>query len=170
MRRAGRGLLPGTQAAWLEPRRRELEDVRLRALEVIGRAGLAMGGTQLASAERAARSLIDAEPYRGTLVRMGGSNHILIVLKGIREKIGKGPGDTVDVVLEEDLKPRRVTIPADLARALKARPKARLFFRGLSHTNQKEYAGWIEGAKRAETRARRIARTVALLAQGKLAR
>jgi DNA-binding SARP family transcriptional activator/tetratricopeptide (TPR) repeat protein len=61
---AGRGLLPGTQAAWLEPRRRELDDVRLRALEVIGRAGLAMGGTQLASAERAARSLIDAEPYR----------------------------------------------------------------------------------------------------------
>ena len=61
---AGRGLLPGTQAAWLEPRRRELEDVRLRALEVIGRAGLAMGGTQLASAERAARSLIEAEPYR----------------------------------------------------------------------------------------------------------
>jgi DNA-binding SARP family transcriptional activator/tetratricopeptide (TPR) repeat protein len=61
---AGRGLLPGTQAAWLEPRRRELEDVRLRALEVIGRSGLAMGGTQLASAERAARNLIDAEPYR----------------------------------------------------------------------------------------------------------
>ena len=61
---AGRGLLPGTQATWLEPRRRELEDVRLRALEVIGRAGLAMGGTQLASAERAARSLIEAEPYR----------------------------------------------------------------------------------------------------------
>jgi DNA-binding SARP family transcriptional activator len=61
---AGRGLLPGTQATWLEPRRRELEDVRLRALEVIGRAGLSMGGTQLASAERAARNLIEAEPYR----------------------------------------------------------------------------------------------------------
>ena len=61
---ASRGLLPGTQATWLEPRRRELEDVRLQALEVIGRAGLAMGGTQLASAERAARSLIEAEPYR----------------------------------------------------------------------------------------------------------
>ena len=61
---AGRGLLPGSQARWLEPRRRELEDVRLRALEVIGRAGLSMGGTQLASVERAARSLIEAEPYR----------------------------------------------------------------------------------------------------------
>lgn len=61
---AGRGLLPGSQARWLEPRRRELEDVRLRALEVIGRAGLSMGGTQLASVQRAARSLIEAEPYR----------------------------------------------------------------------------------------------------------
>ncbi|MGZ4218928.1 MAG: ATP-binding protein [Solirubrobacteraceae bacterium] len=61
---AGRGLLPGSQARWLEPRRRELEDVRLRALEVIGRAGLSLGGTQLASVERAARNLIEAEPYR----------------------------------------------------------------------------------------------------------
>jgi DNA-binding SARP family transcriptional activator/tetratricopeptide (TPR) repeat protein len=61
---AGRGLLPGTQATWLESRRRELEDVRLRALEVIGRAGLLMGGTQLASAERAARGVIEVEPYR----------------------------------------------------------------------------------------------------------
>ena len=61
---AGRVLLPGSQARWLEPRRRELEDVRLRALEVIGRAGLSLGGTQLASVERAARNLIEAEPYR----------------------------------------------------------------------------------------------------------
>ena len=36
---AGRGLLPGSQALWLEPRRRELEDVRLQALEVVGRSG-----------------------------------------------------------------------------------------------------------------------------------
>ena len=47
---------------WLEPRRRELEDVRLQALEVIGRAGLSLGGSQLASVERAARSLIETEP------------------------------------------------------------------------------------------------------------
>src|SRR6185437_14991975 len=61
---ASRGLLPGSQASWLEPPRRELEEVHLTALEVIGRAGLAMGGTQLQSAERAARSLIESEPYR----------------------------------------------------------------------------------------------------------
>ncbi len=61
---ASRGLLPGTQASWLEPRRQELADIRLQALEVIGRAGLTLGGTQLGSVERAARTLIDSEPYR----------------------------------------------------------------------------------------------------------
>ncbi len=61
---ASRGLLPSAQATWLERPRRELADVRLRALEVLGRAGLAMGGTQLGSAQRAAQALIDAEPYK----------------------------------------------------------------------------------------------------------
>jgi DNA-binding SARP family transcriptional activator len=59
-----RGLLPGSEMSWLEPRRRELVQVRLQALEVIGRAGLTLGGTQLGSVERASRALIDSEPYR----------------------------------------------------------------------------------------------------------
>jgi DNA-binding SARP family transcriptional activator len=61
---ASRGLLPGAQARWLEARRRELADVRLQALELIGRAGLVLGGTQLVSVQRAGRALIEAEPYR----------------------------------------------------------------------------------------------------------
>ena len=61
---SGRGLLPGAHADWLEPYRRELEELRHQALEVIGRAGLIVGGTQLASVQRAARALIEAEPYR----------------------------------------------------------------------------------------------------------
>jgi DNA-binding SARP family transcriptional activator/tetratricopeptide (TPR) repeat protein len=61
---AARGLLPGVQATWLEPFRRELEDIRLQALEVVGGAGIRLGGAQLGSVERAARALIEAEPYR----------------------------------------------------------------------------------------------------------
>lgn len=61
---ATRGLLPGAHANWLEPHRRELADLRLEALEVIGRAGLRLGGGQLGSVERAARALIESEPYR----------------------------------------------------------------------------------------------------------
>ena len=61
---AARGLLPGVQAAWLETGRRELAELRLQALELIGRAGLSLGGTQLASVERAGRALIELERYR----------------------------------------------------------------------------------------------------------
>jgi DNA-binding SARP family transcriptional activator/tetratricopeptide (TPR) repeat protein len=61
---AGRGLVPGLNASWLEPFRRELEDIRLEALEVIGGAGLSMGGGQLASVERSGRALIEADPFR----------------------------------------------------------------------------------------------------------
>jgi len=61
---AGRGLLPGERADWLEPHRRELEEIRLRALEVIGAAGLRLGGVQLGSVERSSRALIASDPYR----------------------------------------------------------------------------------------------------------
>jgi DNA-binding SARP family transcriptional activator len=61
---ANRGFLPGADAPWIEERRRRLEDVRLRALECIAAAGLAMGGTELAAAERSARTLIELAPFR----------------------------------------------------------------------------------------------------------
>ncbi|MFL5823541.1 MAG: ATP-binding protein [Solirubrobacteraceae bacterium] len=61
---ATRGLLPGAQAGWLEPHRRELDDMRLQALEIMGGAGVRLGGAQLGTVERAARALIEAEPYR----------------------------------------------------------------------------------------------------------
>ncbi|HUZ28033.1 MAG TPA: AAA family ATPase [Solirubrobacteraceae bacterium] len=61
---AGRGLATGLQATWLDAARAELEETRLQALEVIGGAGLTMGGGQLASVERAGRALIEADLYR----------------------------------------------------------------------------------------------------------
>ena len=116
---AGRGLLPGSQARWLEPRRRELEDVRLRALEVIGRAGLSMGGTQLASVERAARNLIEAEPYRESgyallmeaLALQGNVAEGLLVFDRLRtllrDELGTMPSAETIAVHERLLRPRR---------------------------------------------------------------
>jgi len=43
----------------------------------------------------------DGEPYEGSLVRMKTPCHILGIRKEIRAKIGKQPGDTVKVTLEE---------------------------------------------------------------------
>ena len=43
----------------------------------------------------------DGEPYDGQLVKMGTPCHILGIRKDIRERIGKQPGDTVNVTLWE---------------------------------------------------------------------
>ncbi len=114
------------------------------------------------------KAIIGGEPYRGTLVRMGTPHHMLIVLKEIREKIGKSIGDEVTVEIEEDLELRQVKVPADLQGALAAEPAAQDFFNRLSFTHQKEYVQWIEEAKRQETRQARILLTVEMLLKGKL--
>lgn len=46
----------------------------------------------------------DGEPYDGQLVKMKTPCHIIGVRKDIRAKIGKQPGDTIHVTLEERVK------------------------------------------------------------------
>lgn len=49
----------------------------------------------------------DGEPYDGSIVNMGVNNpdgtvcYIIGILKDIRNKIGKQPGDTVQVIIKE---------------------------------------------------------------------
>jgi hypothetical protein len=38
-------------------------------------------------------------PYAGSLIKYGNPQHMLPILKAIREQIGKGPGDTIEVQL-----------------------------------------------------------------------
>lgn len=45
----------------------------------------------------------DGEPYDGQAVRMGTPCHIVGIRKDIRKKIGKDPGDTIHVTLQENL-------------------------------------------------------------------
>src|SRR5215831_996444 len=65
------------------------------------------------------KAMIEGVPYRGLLVRMGGPNHMLIILKGIREQIGKSFGDKVKVTVEPDTEERVITVPTELKRAFK---------------------------------------------------
>src|SRR4030042_3107293 len=105
------------------------------------------------------KASIEGEPYRGTLVRMGEPQHMLPVLKEIRERIGKNFGDEIESEIEEDLEPRQVELPQDLKQALEAEPTAYDFFNRLSYTHQKEYVNWINEAKRDETHLKRIQQT-----------
>jgi hypothetical protein len=113
------------------------------------------------------KALIEGVPYRGTMVRMGGEHHMLIVLKKIREQIGRTFGDEVKVIVEPDTEPRRVTVLPDLRKELKKNKDARDFFNKLSYTHQREYVRWIEETKREETRASRVVKTIEMLKKDK---
>lgn len=76
-------------------------------------------------------------------------------------------GDTVDVTLELDTAPRETAVPADFAKALAKVPQAKKFFDALSPSMKKFHVTNIEGAKTAETRTRRIEKSVDTLESGR---
>jgi uncharacterized protein YdeI (YjbR/CyaY-like superfamily) len=76
-------------------------------------------------------------------------------------------GDEVDVELELDTAPREVEVPPDFAAALDADPAARRTFDALSNSNKGYHVLQVTGAKTDETRQRRIARSVAMLSEGR---
>jgi uncharacterized protein YdeI (YjbR/CyaY-like superfamily) len=87
-----------------------------------------------------------------------------------RTAAGVAAGDQVDVDIEPDTAPREVEAPADLTEALTRDDAARATFDGLSYTHRKEWVRWVEEAKRADTRATRLAKTVEALHAGKRTR
>jgi uncharacterized protein YdeI (YjbR/CyaY-like superfamily) len=58
-------------------------------------------------------------------------------------------------------------VPDDLASALRRDAKARAGFEGLAPGYRREYVEWIEEAKRADTRTRRLEQAVEWIAEGK---
>jgi len=113
------------------------------------------------------KALIEGVPYRGLLTRMGGPNHILIILKGIRDQIGKTFGDEVKVTVEADTEPRVIEIPPELVKAFKKEKAAETYFKSLAYSHQREYVGYITEAKKEETRQNRIVKTIEMLKKGK---
>ncbi len=113
----------------------------------------------------AVRATFDGVPYTGSMVKYGAPQHMLPILKDIREQIGKGPGDVVDVTVEKDEAERTVDMPAEFEKLLK-KEKLWAAFDKLSYTHKREYIRWITSAKREETRANRLAKSVEMLKGG----
>jgi hypothetical protein len=114
----------------------------------------------------AVRVTINGYTYRSTVAVMGGA-YMVGVNAEHRAAAGVAGGDEVDVEMELDTAPREVTVPADLAAALEAEPDARRTFDGLSYSNKSWHVLQVAGAKTDETRQRRIAKSVAVLKQGR---
>lgn len=107
----------------------------------------------------AVTATFDGVPYRGSIVRMRGGA-VLGVQKAIMAEVDVSVGDTLTVVVRNDDAPREVEVPGDLAEALRRNEAARAAFDGLSFSHRREYVDAINEAKRPETRARRIERTI----------
>jgi uncharacterized protein YdeI (YjbR/CyaY-like superfamily) len=58
-------------------------------------------------------------------------------------------------------------VPEELAAALAASPKAQAVWDGFAPSHRREYSEWVGEAKRAETRAARVAQSVEWVAEGK---
>jgi hypothetical protein len=102
--------------------------------------------------------------YRSTVAVMGGK-YMLPLAKEHRDKAGVAAGEKIEISLELDDAPRDVEVPKDFAAALK-KAGVRAAFDKLAYTHRKEHVRAIEEAKAAETRARRIEKSVAMVKAG----
>jgi len=98
---------------------------------------------------------VNGHTWRTTVTRMRGE-FLLGLNRAVREEAGVEAGDTVEVEL-----------PEAFAKALADDSVARAAFESLAYTHRKEYARWIDDAKRDETRKRRVAEALEMLRKGK---
>jgi hypothetical protein len=107
----------------------------------------------------------DGVPYSGSMVKCGPGQHMLGILKAIRTQLGKGPGDSINVVLWKDDAVRTVEVPVEFEKLLKKQALVATFER-LSYTHRREYCRWIAEAKREETRLKRLEKAVEMVRAG----
>jgi len=105
------------------------------------------------------RVSIDNHPaFRTNLASYGGRGWIGLRNAQLTE-MGLQVGDDVTVTVELDDSPRDLRIPPELENALAENPPAGAAFAALSPSHRREYAKWVDEAKRADTRVRRAAAT-----------
>jgi len=101
--------------------------------------------------------------YPSTIASMG-NGPCIPLRRSHREAAGLEGNETLRVTLELDKAERKVEPPPDLVRALKATDRTWQRWQELSYSHQREHVDAIEGAKKPETRVRRIQIALATLA------
>lgn len=118
------------------------------------------------SKKPAVKVTINGYEYRSTVAVMAGK-FMLPVSAEHRSGAKVTAGDMVNVTLELDSEARVLEVPQDFVAALEADAAAKTFFEALSYSNKRRFVLSILEAKSAETRARRIAKSVETLRAGK---
>ena len=106
---------------------------------------------------------LNGHTYRSTIAAMGGPPCVPL-RKSNREAAGLEGNETVSVELALDTERREIKPPADFVKALKAAPPAWDRYQQLSYSHRREHVEAIVGARKPETRARRILNAVRMIA------
>jgi Bacteriocin-protection, YdeI or OmpD-Associated/Domain of unknown function (DUF1905) len=109
---------------------------------------------------------IEGVAFRSSLMPRGDGVFFVVVASGIRERIGREPGDTVRIELDVDRAPVRILVPKELQAALTRDGAAKKRFDALAPSHRKAYAQWVGSAVQAETRARRVEKALAMIRNG----
>ena len=112
------------------------------------------------------RVTINGYTYRNTIAVMGGV-YMMGVSAEHRAGAGVSAGDVLDVEIALDTAPREVSVPTDFQAALDQDAAAKKFFEGLSYSQKSWFVLWIEGAKKEETRQKRLGEAVTMLREGR---
>lgn len=111
------------------------------------------------------KGTLNGFPFRSSLMNMG-EGHCMVVNAEMRTGAKCKAGDTVKVVMELDTEERKIEVPAYLKKIINSDAQAKERWATLSFTHQKEYVREIEGAKREDTRERRIDQMMDALHRG----
>jgi hypothetical protein len=104
--------------------------------------------------------------FRTSLMPDGKGGHSMMVNKEMRRGADVGPGDEVTVVFAVDPTGREPDVPKDLSAALAASEKAMAMWDRITPRARGEWVEHVEGAKKEQTRARRIEKVIERLAAG----
>lgn len=108
---------------------------------------------------------LDHVDFKGvSLLPMGEGNFIMPVKAELRKQLKKLKGYEVNVKMEEDTTP--FVLSYDMLKCLREDKKALAFFKKLAPSHQKYYSNWIESAKTAGTKAKRIAMAMHAFSEG----
>lgn len=92
------------------------------------------------------------------ILPMGNGGFIMALNASMRKAIKKQKGDTLEVQLEIDLTGYKQD--EDFLECLSDEPSAKTFFLSLTKGHQNYFSKWIESAKTAETKSKRIANAI----------
>lgn len=111
---------------------------------------------------------LDGHPFHATLEPDGQLSHWLKIDAELLRALDAKAGDSISVQLHSAAKQREPDVPADLKRAFANAPPAALATWDATTTLARvDWVHWIESAKQASTRAKRIDNALDMLAKGK---